>query len=148
MPNFWHLPITPILKIQPFPLCMLIFRQKCFQFCTPCLKTPQPVLPYIVHISCNAVQLWLYLDGDGWVYLLSGYIHNSNYGTYCLFCQLTFIIINSCSGRNLGFVRPSKTQNLFTFSHNFFQPLTSWRLSAAVFVSIVWILSNYLLFGV
>ena len=32
----------------------------------------------------------------------------------------------SCSGRNLGFVRPSKTQNLFTFSHNFFQPLTSW----------------------
>ena len=26
---------------------MLILRQKSFQFCTPCLKTPQPVLPYL-----------------------------------------------------------------------------------------------------
>ena len=25
---------------------MLILRQKPFQFCTPCLKTPQPVMPY------------------------------------------------------------------------------------------------------
>ena len=28
MPNLWHLPINPILKIQWFPLSMLIFRQK------------------------------------------------------------------------------------------------------------------------
>ena len=34
MPNFWHLPNNPILKIQKFPLSMLIFRQKPFQFCT------------------------------------------------------------------------------------------------------------------
>ena len=27
------------------PLVMLIFRQKSFQFCTPYLKTQQPVLP-------------------------------------------------------------------------------------------------------
>ena len=36
--KFWHilnLPITPILKIQSFPLGMLIFRLKSFQFCTP-----------------------------------------------------------------------------------------------------------------
>ena len=28
--TFWHLPITPILKIQYIPLGMLIFRQKYF----------------------------------------------------------------------------------------------------------------------
>ena len=46
MPHFWHLPITPILKILKIPLDMLIFRQKSFQFFTPHLKTQQPVLPY------------------------------------------------------------------------------------------------------
>ena len=45
MLNFWYLPIAPILKIQWFPLSMLFFRQKSFQFCTPHLKTWQPVLP-------------------------------------------------------------------------------------------------------
>ena len=44
--TLWYLPIISILKIQKFPLSMLIFRQKSFQFCTPRLKTPQPVLPY------------------------------------------------------------------------------------------------------
>ena len=43
--HFWHLPIKQILKIQYFPLGMLIFMQKSFQFCTPRLKDPQPVLP-------------------------------------------------------------------------------------------------------
>ena len=33
--SFWHLPIDPILKIQPYLFCMLIFRQKTFQFCIP-----------------------------------------------------------------------------------------------------------------
>ena len=28
MPNFWQLATTPILRIQWFPLCMLIFSQK------------------------------------------------------------------------------------------------------------------------
>ena len=46
MPNFWHLPISPILTIQSFPLIMLIFRQKSFQFCTPRLKTWQPYWAY------------------------------------------------------------------------------------------------------
>ena len=39
-------PISPILKIQNLSLGMLILRQKSSQFCTPRLKTPQPVLPY------------------------------------------------------------------------------------------------------
>ena len=30
MLNFLHLPINPILKIQEFPLSMLILRQKYF----------------------------------------------------------------------------------------------------------------------
>ena len=38
--TFWH------LSIQQFPLGMLIFRQKSFQFCIQHLKTWQPVLPY------------------------------------------------------------------------------------------------------
>ena len=64
----------------------------------------------------------------------------------------------SCSGRSLDRVWPSKTQNLFTLYENiilqkftdtiiqvlkfFFQPLTSWRLSEAVSVSMVWRLCN------
>ena len=35
MPNFWHLPITPILKLQYFPSSMLIFRQKIFPILYP-----------------------------------------------------------------------------------------------------------------
>ena len=35
----------PILKIQKFPLSMLIPMKKSFQFCSPRLKTPQPVMP-------------------------------------------------------------------------------------------------------
>ena len=46
--TFWHLPINPILKILLFSIGMLIFRQKSFQFCIPCLKTQQPVLPYSI----------------------------------------------------------------------------------------------------
>ena len=46
MPNFGQLAITPILKMQSFPLGMLIFRQKSFQFCIPRLKNRQPILPY------------------------------------------------------------------------------------------------------
>ena len=34
--TIWHLPITPILKIQQFPLGMLIFRQ----FFFPILQAP------------------------------------------------------------------------------------------------------------
>ena len=30
MPNFWHLPVNPILKIQKFPLILLILRAKIF----------------------------------------------------------------------------------------------------------------------
>ena len=45
MPYFWQLDINPQLKIQQFPLGKLIFMQDYFYFCTPCLKTPQPVLP-------------------------------------------------------------------------------------------------------
>ena len=44
--NFWQLASIPIFKIQSFPLVMLIFRQQSFQFCVPCLKTQQFVLPY------------------------------------------------------------------------------------------------------
>ena len=56
---FWHLPITPILKVQSFPLGVLIFRQKYFQFCTPRLKTQQPVLPYSrVVISHHKMPKW------------------------------------------------------------------------------------------
>ena len=47
MPNFKHLPITPMLKIQQFPSGMLIFRQKTFQVCTLRLKAQQSVLPYL-----------------------------------------------------------------------------------------------------
>ena len=46
MSRFWQVATTSILKIQSFLLGMLIFRQKSFQFCTPHLKTQQPVLPY------------------------------------------------------------------------------------------------------
>ena len=35
IPNFWQLATTQILKIQWFPLGMLILRQKYFKFCTP-----------------------------------------------------------------------------------------------------------------
>ena len=38
--TFWHLPTTPILKIQQFPLDMLIFMQKSVLFCIPGLETP------------------------------------------------------------------------------------------------------------
>ena len=41
-----RLPISPILKIQKFPLGILILSQKSFYFPIPRLKTPQPVLPY------------------------------------------------------------------------------------------------------
>ena len=43
MPNFRHLSIASILKIQSFPL--LIFTQKSFQFLTPFLIAQQPVEP-------------------------------------------------------------------------------------------------------
>ena len=38
MPNFWHLPINPILKIQQFPLSILIRRQKSSNLLPPVLK--------------------------------------------------------------------------------------------------------------
>ena len=43
----WKLPvcITPIILLCRY-IPMLIFRQKSFKFCTPRLKTWQPVLPY------------------------------------------------------------------------------------------------------
>ena len=44
--TFWQLPITPILKIQSFPLGVLIFKQKSFQFCALHLKSRKPVLLY------------------------------------------------------------------------------------------------------
>ena len=46
--TFWNL---PNLKISNLYLGMLIFRQKYFQFCTPHLKTQQPVLPYLQYIT-------------------------------------------------------------------------------------------------
>ena len=42
------------------PLGLLIFRQKSFQFCIPCLKTRQPVLPQCIDFcqySSTKVQL-------------------------------------------------------------------------------------------
>ena len=45
VPYFWQLAFYPKLKIKWFPLGMLILLQKSFKFCTPCLKTPHPVLP-------------------------------------------------------------------------------------------------------
>ena len=55
IPNFWPLPITPIFKVQSLLLGILIFRQKSFQFCTPCLKTWQPVLSYCTVITETSV---------------------------------------------------------------------------------------------
>ena len=47
MPKFRQLTTTPILKIQSFTLDICIdFRQKCFQFFYPPLKTWQPVLAW------------------------------------------------------------------------------------------------------
>ena len=40
MPNIWHLTNTPILKMQSYPLGMLIFRQRSFKFCIPAIETP------------------------------------------------------------------------------------------------------------
>ena len=44
MPNFCQLAATPILKIQSFPLSMLIIRQKSFQFCIPRLKAQKSAI--------------------------------------------------------------------------------------------------------
>ena len=45
--TFWHLPITPIPKIQWFHLTTDDFYPKTFLILNPFLKTPQPVLPYL-----------------------------------------------------------------------------------------------------
>ena len=42
MPNFWQLATTPILKIQEFPLGMLILRQKFSNFVPPAWKLDNP----------------------------------------------------------------------------------------------------------
>ena len=36
---------SPLHQFAKFNLGILIFSQKLFQFCTPPLKTPRPVLP-------------------------------------------------------------------------------------------------------
>ena len=45
---------------------MLIFRQKYFYFCTPRLKTPQPVLPYFVHfffiLDASLLYIWAFYN--------------------------------------------------------------------------------------
>ena len=61
--NQQHIPINPILKIQKFPLGILIFRQKSFQFCIPRLKTRQPVLPYCA--VCMKLNKWLTIGEVG-----------------------------------------------------------------------------------
>jgi hypothetical protein len=42
--NFWQ-QLHQFSKFNHFLLGILIFRQTYFQFCTPCLKTRQPLLP-------------------------------------------------------------------------------------------------------
>ena len=54
--TFWQLAITPILKIQSFPLGMLIFKQKCFQFCTPTWKLNNPYY-HTTHGPCITLLL-------------------------------------------------------------------------------------------
>ena len=62
-------------------------------------------------------------------------------GRFITFHDHTISNYYSCSGRSLDRVPPSKIW-LPRFLI-FFQPLTSWRLSEAVSVSMVWMLSNY-----
>ena len=43
--TFWHLPITPIRKIQMISFdCSWFLAKNFFNFFSPTLKTPQPVL--------------------------------------------------------------------------------------------------------
>ena len=60
MSNFWHLPTNPILKIQYFPLSMLILVQKSFSFCIPGLEnstTRIAILQGVAHsLSSQSLQ--------------------------------------------------------------------------------------------
>ena len=42
MPDFWHLPINPILKIQKFPLSILILGKNLSNFLYPTWKLDNP----------------------------------------------------------------------------------------------------------
>ena len=71
--TFLQLAINPKLKIQYFPLGMLILRQKSLQFCIPHLKAPQPVLPYRVrgkqYLNSNSRAF----KGVGFIFLLKSW---------------------------------------------------------------------------
>ena len=71
--TFWQLAINPKLKIQYFPLGMLILRQKSLQFCIPHLETPQTVLPYRVrgkqYLNSNSRAF----KGVGFIFLLKSW---------------------------------------------------------------------------
>ena len=53
--TFWHLPINPILKIQQFPLSMLILRQTLSNFVPPVWKLDNPYY----HISHATFQYFI-----------------------------------------------------------------------------------------
>ena len=57
---------------------MLILRQKSFEFCTPHLKTPQPVLPYFKHSKkvtfipqCNKGDIEYWYFGPDFAFIIN-----------------------------------------------------------------------------
>ena len=58
MSYFGHLPITPTLKVQQFPLIMLIFRQKIFLILYPPLKNFTTCITITVTLHFRQRQLF------------------------------------------------------------------------------------------